>query len=96
MSTDNKDVINQLVEKIKREVGLNDPRMNLMLVSIVNDTVTLGARAAAGENVDKDVLIVKATALNLADRDRQIVVTNIMTFFQNVLIGVLSRAIPLA
>lgn len=79
--------------KLKAGVDEKDHTTVNMLAQLVADSTSLAGLAATGADVTKELDIVYATGLNLADHVRQVAFTEIMAFLQNAVTGVLIKVI---
>ena len=61
--------ITNLLESLKNEVELSADEQ-VMIEHVINDTALLTSRMIAGEDVDLELALVKATALNIAEAKR--------------------------
>lgn len=70
----------QEIEALKNALHarITDPEKRQLLVALTTDLTLLGSQALAGRDVDREVDIVKATALNLTAAE-SVVVADIFT-----------------
>jgi len=54
-----------IIERVRDRIGLNDPAQVELLARLATDATQLGAQAAAGVDVSRELAIVKASAENL-------------------------------
>lgn len=78
-----------LVERIKAGVGLRDPLAVELAVRVGLDLAALQARAAAGEDVEREIGITRASALNLSEHARDVIGRELLSFLQ----GVIARVV---
>jgi hypothetical protein len=78
-----------LVERIKAGVGLRDPKAVELAVRVGLDLTALQARAAAGEDVERELGITRASALNLSEHARNVIGREVLAFVQAVMAGAL-------
>lgn len=76
--------IKNLLEEIKGAVDLS-PEEQAMLQVTIEDTAQLTARMLAGEDVQGELAIVQATALNLAYAKKAIVQNHVEAFFSKLI-----------
>lgn len=82
-----------LLQRIAADSGVTDPE-KLMLVSRVTvDAAALQARALAGENVEAEVQVVLATAVNLDEHVRKVISVNLASWLQELLARALGIAL---
>ena len=55
------------------QAGVTDPQILELAIRTTLDASQLQARAAAGEDVEKEIAIVQATALNLSEHVRNLI-----------------------
>lgn len=82
-----------LINKIKTDASITDPAEAKLIADIVFDASMLASRAATGEDVTTELNFAKASLLNIADKHRQIVVINLMGFFQNLIVGAIQKLV---
>lgn len=85
--------LEDIIEVVKTQAGLTDPDQIALVSRIVANAMSLAARAAAGENVDEDMAVVRATALNLSEHARNVLGRNILLFVQETVSQVLTRVL---
>lgn len=83
--------LEELVERVKSESGLTDPAQVGIMVRVTLRTAELAARAALGEDVQKEQDILHATTLNLSEHVRNIIGSNVQSFLVTKLTGVLTK-----
>ena len=80
------------LDAIKRDAGLTDPKQIELVARVAVDFTQLQARAAAGENVDKEIAVVAATALNLSEHVRNVMSQQLSKWLTGLLVRVLVTA----
>lgn len=83
--------LEELVEKVRTESGLTDPEQIGIMVRVTLRTAELGARAAMGEDVQKEQDILHATTLNLSEHVRNIIGANVQSFLVTKVTEVLTK-----
>lgn len=83
--------LEELAERVKRESGLTDPAQIAILVRVTLRTAELAARAALGEDVQKEQDILHATTLNLSEHVRNIIGSNVQSFLVTKVTEVLTK-----
>jgi hypothetical protein len=86
------DEVRQLFEGIKGDMALTVDEQ-VMIHAVITDTVALGARQMAGENVTSELALVKATALNIADAKRLVVQNRLENFMQGLITKLIAAAV---
>lgn len=81
-----------LLEAIKSASGIKDPVVQALLVRVATDVTAVQARAAAGENVDREMMVVRATAGNLDEHARNVIGQQVLAWTQ----GLLAKALGVA
>lgn len=77
--------LQDLLDRIKSDSGIQDPDRIALLTRVTMDAATLQARAAAGIDVSKEMLVLQATAANLDEKARQVITTNFTLWLSNLL-----------
>lgn len=85
--------IEDIVEIVKKQAGLTDPEHIALVSRVVTHSTALAARSAAGENVDEDMAVLRATALNLSEHARNVLGRNVLLFVQETVASVLTRVL---
>ena len=85
--------LDDIVEIVKKQAGLTDPEQIALVSRVVANSTALAARAAAGEKVDEELVIVRATALNLSEHARNVLGRNVLLFVQETVASVLTRVL---
>lgn len=83
----------EILEKLQQDAGYTDPAQIMLVARVLTDTVALQGRALAGENVDSELAIVKATAANLDEHLRGVVGQWYFAWTQDLLAKALGVAI---
>lgn len=83
--------IEELIERIKADSGLTSPEDLALVARVAARAIELGGRAAAGEDVSEELAIVKATALNLSERAKVAISTNVLAFIQGTFTNVITK-----
>ena len=86
------DEVRQLFEGIKGDMTLTVDEQ-VMVHAVITDTVALGARQLAGEDVRQELALVKATALNIADAKRLVVQNRLENFMQGLITKLIAAAV---
>lgn len=86
------DEVRQLFEGIKGDMTLTVDEQ-VMVHAVITDTVALGARQLAGEDVAAELALVKATALNIADAKRLVVQNRLENFMQGLITKLIAAAV---
>ena len=73
--------------------GLTDPEQIALLSRVITSTAELTVRAAAGENVDEDAAILRATALNLSEHTRNVIGRNVLAYVQEMVSMLLTKVL---
>ena len=82
--------INDVLESIKRDAGLTDPKQIELVARVTVDFTQLQARAAAGEDVAEELAIVNATAMNIAENVRNVMANQLSRWFATLLFKALA------
>lgn len=82
-----------VLARIQGSLNYDDPEKIQLVADLLFDTVALQARALAGEDVADKIKEVYASSLNLADKDRQVVVMHILNFAQGLATRVVTAAL---
>lgn len=82
-----------ILENIKNEAGLTDPAQIELLARTITRTAELTTRKLAGEDVEEELAIVKATALNLSAHVRNVAFEHALSYVHSIVTGVLTRAL---
>ena len=88
--------LEELAERVKRESGLTDPDQIAIAVRVTLRSAELGARAAMGEDVQKEQDILHATTLNLTDHVKNVIGRNVQSFLVTIITGVLTKVLVVA
>lgn len=83
--------LQELIEKVKRESGLTDPEHIAMLARLTVRSAELVAAQAIGENVDDEIAIVKATALNLTEHAKSVLSANVLSFINTIAVSIFQK-----
>lgn len=76
--------VSSMLEDLKSEVELS-PEEQVMVQQVLTDTAMLTSRMLAGEDVDGELALVKATALNLAEAKRVKVQSALNQFIMDII-----------
>jgi hypothetical protein len=82
-----------LVERIKSESGITDPEQVAILVRVSVRATELAARAATGQDVQKELDILHATALNLSEKVRNVIGAQVTSFLTTILTNAITRVL---
>jgi len=85
--------LQQLADKILSDAGVSDGKMKQDVAEIVYMSSMLASQALVGQDVEKDLKHLKSALLNFADRTRQVVVLNLVSFFQQTVATVIAKAL---
>ena len=81
----------EIVQTLLRRATIDDPEQQALIARTMARAIELSARAAAGEDVDDEIKIVKATALNFTEFVRQQARSLILGHVQNQILAALTR-----
>lgn len=80
-----------MLERIKRDSGINDPEQVAMLARTATKATELAARSALGEDVEDEMQKLKAIALNLDENVRRVAGMQIALYLQSFFAGILTK-----
>lgn len=83
--------LRKLQEDILSDVGAHDPERQALVARVTANTLRLQAMQLAGQNVDHEMAIVKATAANLSEAARNAIANRLMTFAEDLIGAALLR-----
>jgi hypothetical protein len=84
-------VLKESLLALATTAGLTDPTVQALIVQVGTDSAALGLRAASGENVDAELLQVKAQGLNLEEYMRAKIHAVVFSF----LVSAINKALTL-
>ncbi|TXH14531.1 MAG: hypothetical protein E6R03_09080 [Hyphomicrobiaceae bacterium] len=87
------DSLKDLANKIIAEAGVSDGAMQAKVAEVVFLSSLLASEAVLGKDVTASLKHLQSALLNFADKTRQVVVLNILGFFQNAVSAVVARAL---
>lgn len=85
--------LKDLADKILADTGVTDGKAQKTVAEVVFISSMLSADALQGKDISKDLLHLKSALLSFADKDRQIVVLNLVSFFQQTVAAVIAKAL---
>ena len=85
--------LQEIIEQIKTESGLTNPAQIEIMSRTITRATELGSRQLAGEDVSEELAIVKATALNLSEHVRNVALEKTLSFVQQTVTAVLTKAL---
>lgn len=75
--------VQDLIDGICGDLSLkNNPKKAALVAEIVNDSLVVGSSLTLGKDMSKELKVIEATLLNLADHERQVVVVRVLNFIQ--------------
>lgn len=84
-----KDELTKVLRDVADALGQDDPARLEMLSRIMADVAALQVRALAGEDVDQELRIVRASAANLDERVRRVASEHLMLWMQRLILSAL-------
>ena len=81
----------EIIQTLLRRATIDDPDQQALIARTMTRAIELSARAAAGEDVEAEIKIVEATALNLTEFVRQQARSLILGHVQNQILAALTR-----
>lgn len=92
MSTLN-DSLKDLANKIIKDAGVSDGAMQAKVAEVVFLSSLLTSEAVLGKDITSSLQHLQSALASFADKTRQVVVINILGFFQNAVSAVVARAL---
>ena len=83
--------VEEIIQTLLRRATIDDPHQQELIARTMTRAIELSARAAAGEDVDDELQVVRATALNLTEFVRQQARSLILGHVQNQILAALTR-----
>lgn len=87
------DALKGLANKIIADAGISDGATQAKVAEVVFLSSMLTSEAVLGKDISASLKHLQAALLNFADRTRQVVVINILGFFQNAVSSIVARAL---
>ena len=84
----------ELFERLKTHTSLHDPAKQEIVAQLVADSAQLAFRAAAGEDVDRELAHVKSQAMNLGREERAFLSAELATWITKTIAGIFAETFP--
>ena len=82
--------LDDLVERVRVGLGARDPATVALAIRVATDLAMLQGQVAMGQDVEDELKIARASALNLTEHARDVVGREVLAFVQGILARVIS------